>query len=184
MSKSQVLRFAFYPRPPGGGRRHFSHPYQCDGYISIHALRVEGDPALFRLPISFPNFYPRPPDGGRQSFRMVRSCLCIFLSTSSGRRATTAAMYRKSLCSLYFYPRPPGGGRHRRVYRFPAYPQNFYPRPPGGGRQLVKVDRTLMFNFYPRPPGGGRPNTSKKERLIKDISIHALRVEGDRFRNS
>ena len=157
MSKSQVLRFAFYPRPPGGGRRHFSHPYQCDGYISIHALRVEGDPALFRLPISFPNFYPRPPDGGRQSFRMVRSCLCIFLSTSSGRRATTAAMYRKSLCSLYFYPRPPGGGRHRRVYRFPAYPQN----------------------FYPRPPGGGRPNTSKKERLIKDISIHALRVEGD-----
>ena len=37
-------------------------------HISIHALRVEGDPALFRLPISFPNFYPRPPDGGRSHF--------------------------------------------------------------------------------------------------------------------
>ena len=64
-AKSQVLRFAFYPRPPGGGRPHLFQSLRYRLIISIHALRVEGDPALFRLPISFPNFYPRPPDGGR-----------------------------------------------------------------------------------------------------------------------
>ncbi|WP_418571070.1 hypothetical protein, partial [Hominenteromicrobium sp.] len=43
------------------------------------------------------------------------------------------------------------------------------------------VFRFVGINFYPRPPGGGRrnrPYTSKFNGLI--ISIHALRVEGDR----
>ena len=35
-------------------------------------------------------------------------------------------------------------------------------------------------NFYPRPPGGGRRPARFPPRLSKTISIHALRVEGDR----
>ena len=34
----------FYPRPPGGGRRRLRDPDKADDGISIHALRVEGDP--------------------------------------------------------------------------------------------------------------------------------------------
>ena len=34
-------------------------------------------------------------------------------------------------------------------------------------------------NFYPRPPGGGRRATLEHEEFIRQISIHALRVEGD-----
>ena len=34
-------------------------------------------------------------------------------------------------------------------------------------------------NFYPRPPGGGRPFLAKRHRDAVQISIHALRVEGD-----
>ena len=34
--------------------------------------------------------------------------------------------------------------------------------------------------FYPRPPGGGRRTTAGTLSLRVDISIHALRVEGDK----
>ena len=45
--------------------------------------------------------------------------------------------------------------------------------------------RSLMLmmpmHFYPRPPGGGRPSASGPVCLFAGISIHALRVEGDRL---
>ena len=34
-------------------------------------------------------------------------------------------------------------------------------------------------HFYPRPPGGGRPAAGSKAGVFFQISIHALRVEGD-----
>ncbi len=34
-------------------------------------------------------------------------------------------------------------------------------------------------NFYPRPPRGGRPFAGLTGRVLPDISIHALREEGD-----
>ena len=37
----------------------------------------------------------------------------------------------------------------------------------------------VRFDFYPRPPGGGRQREDKIVRLAQQISIHALRVEGD-----
>ena len=66
-------------------------------YISIHALRVEGDRRPARFPRRLSNFYPRPPGGGRQGYR------------------------RRQQRPAHFYPRPPGGGRpsfqfrHKRV---------------------------------------------------------------------
>ena len=57
---------------------------------------------------------------------------------------------------LYFYPRPPRGGRPTRTTRCPS-PSNFYPRPPRGGRR-----------FFGRPVD-----------KATNISIHALREEGD-----
>ena len=78
----------FYPRPPGGGRQKIytvtpvraqflSTPsgwratknlygYSRESSISIHALRVEGDPIRRRRSAGhLVNFYPRPPGGGR-----------------------------------------------------------------------------------------------------------------------
>ena len=37
-----------------------------------------------------------------------------------------------------------------------------------------------MQYFYPRPPGGGRPSHTADNGTSHGISIHALRVEGDR----
>ena len=79
----------------------------------------------------------------------------VFLSTPSGWRATGATCAPRP-CSADFYPRPPGGGRPPRRMLIPLT-TDFYPRPPGGGRRLLPVARENAF----------------------DISIHALRVEGD-----
>ena len=36
-----------------------------------------------------------------------------------------------------------------------------------------------LANFYPRPPRGGRRGYSRKKTFSGQISIHALREEGD-----
>ena len=56
----------FYPRPPRGGRRFICNVPEIVPPISIHALREEGDPALW----------------------FAKSALGQFLSTPSARRAT------------------------------------------------------------------------------------------------
>ena len=139
-AKSQVLRFAFYPRPLGGGRHQG---------ISQKSNRVS-------------DFYPRPPGGGRHFIDCVawrttaisihalrvegdnmqierRILIKIFLSTPSGWRATLlflTLLHRKTISihalrvegdvfdlrgasgDPHFYPRPPGGGRQQKRTKF------------------------------------------------------------------
>ena len=82
----------------------------------------------------------------------------IFLSTPSARRAT-AECPRVFRSCRNFYPRPPRGGRHRSA----------------AGTMWSR------WNFYPRPPRGGRPLPALPIGLTYEISIHALREEGDAF---
>ena len=99
----------FYPRPPRGGRRmgfpssftssiFLSTPSARRAtrsgngkrsilFISIHALREEGDGRTSTSGTACCNFYPRPPRGGRQTY------LGHFMVLTN------------------FYPRPPRGGR-------------------------------------------------------------------------
>ena len=79
-----------------------------------------------------------------------------FLSTPSARRAT-ASPRAMAADVPYFYPRPPRGGRR--------------PQPPDRRRS--------GGDFYPRPPRGGRPLRADNVADGEDISIHALREEGD-----
>ena len=149
------------------------------GRISIHALREEGDHRRQTRYLRPENFYPRPPRGGRQDgLQMDRQCRGIsihalreegdasrfdtghprkkFLSTPSARRATRLSQERLQL------------------------PLNFYPRPPRGGRQVPPEEGLqLESDFYPRPPRGGRRSATRASRGWSDISIHALREEGD-----
>ena len=81
-----------------------------------------------------------------------------FLSTPSARRATCRTPPGTS-STTNFYPRPPRGGRLMR-WKSGAGPSNFYPRPPRGGRRLTKTYHIGNVN----------------------ISIHALREEGDTTR--
>ena len=145
----------FYPRPPRGGRpnsscsirpereflstpsaRRATHQickHRGIRFISIHALREEGDastpsgaqgtidfyprpprggrlcPTCFRF-YHFMDFYPRPPRGGRHCLPPLRRYCKKFLSTPSARRATGRRL-RGANSTGYFYPRPPRGGR-------------------------------------------------------------------------
>ena len=84
-------------------------------------------------------------------------CSTTFLSTPSARRATRLRR-RPRPCWRNFYPRPPRGGR----------------------RQHQSRGQRPSSYFYPRPPRGGRPPALFHAGGVLDISIHALREEGDR----
>ena len=81
MSTYRPSSFNFYPRPPRGGRRHISRCRWAVSFISIHALREEGDATITAC-----NWHS---DG--------------FLSTPSARRATrgTAAGRRGGEISIH-----------------------------------------------------------------------------------
>ena len=44
---------------------------------------------------------------------------------------------------------------------------------------MVLLPPDVRFDFYPRPPRGGRPQVGVKGDVAYNISIHALREEGD-----
>ena len=78
----------FYPRPPRGGRPGALRPATPERWISIHALREEGDTNMTATTDVPNDFYPRPPRGGRPDVLVVDYGMIIFLSTPSARRAT------------------------------------------------------------------------------------------------
>ena len=126
------------------------------GAISIHALREEGDLDLFAV------------DGDG----------VLFLSTPSARRATqqTPEDLHRVHISIHALREEgdrtpaPSSGRH----------PYFYPRPPRGGRPQGGASTPGgAQDFYPRPPRGGRHTAFPASSIITEISIHALREEGD-----
>ena len=56
---------------------------------------------------------------------------------------------------------------------------NFNPRPPREGRLVGTALFRQIRYFNPRPPRGGRRVELYDHFIITEISIHALRVEGD-----
>ena len=101
-------------------------------------------------------FYPRPPGGGRRNGGDAYFSEMTFLSTPSGWRATCSR--GSSPADLSQFLSTPSGWRATRGLR----------------GQLWAGD-----DFYPRPPGGGRLSDGFIISYILQISIHALRVEGD-----
>ena len=191
----------FYPRPPGGGRRWCAQWNDVCQYISIHALRVEGD-AMRKASNDLLFIFLSTPSGWRATYtgrnggdayfsisihalrvegdpipRTVRRKIRDFYPRPPGGGRPKAP--RTSRSSTYFYPRPPGGGR-RRPYRFPTWPRKFLSTPSGWRATLPSASGFLSFvYFYPRPPGGGRLHADLSQLVKQNISIHALRVEGD-----
>ena len=170
----------FNPRPPRGGRQGFlssSQSYRDD-------------------------FNPRPPRGGRPHERSLQMATKTqFQSTPSARRATSICA-RPGLCSAYFNPRPPRGGRRlfktgeRLLHKISIHALReegddrlrddavvavrFQSTPSARRATLVAsgVNFAMMY-FNPRPPRGGRLDRAGGAAGHHEISIHALREEGD-----
>ena len=172
---SQVLDF--YPRPPRGGRLQRARQRPARFFISIHALREEGDlldrweeysletflstPSARRAtrltgasPSSDMDFYPRPPRGGRPSTITAMRTAVKFLSTPSARRAT-----------------PDSAGDH---------PDQRFLSTPSARRATRSRGSLQRFRIFLSTPSARRATSQAYfsfRRCI--ISIHALREEGD-----
>ena len=166
----------FYPRPPRGGRRQTEHYDQMDriflstpsarratlpagrtgrpGGISIHALREEGDIScrMRRSVLSY--FYPRPPRGGRP------------VPSSE----TTSVED--------FYPRPPRGGR-RFTGKAALEWKLFLSTPSARRATRFAVTAKRRKGFLSTPSARRATPHRRQDRDGQEISIHALREEGD-----
>ena len=128
----------------------------------------------------WPNFYPRPPRGGRHFMALYYNHDDKFLSTPSARRATAHLFWIRNLSS-YFYPRPPRGGRRAHFDHHLRLDLNFYPRPPRGGRHIRDSGRIYNIKFLSTPSARRATRSAVQVRRYCQISINALREEGDRM---
>ena len=191
----------FYPRPPQGGRPGQAPASVCGRMISIHALRKEGDaawratrpnsevflstpsarratPNVNENSTAFWHFYPRPPQGGRPPSNMSMLLANKFLSTPSARRATRRMQEPRETRSISIHALRKEGDAHR-IRRWDSITQ--FLSTPSARRATWRLLLYMgkVCNFYPRPPRGGRQDMVGVGVLIPDISIHALREEGD-----
>ena len=196
---SGAMRGDFYPRPPRGGRRRAenvvtadtlflstpsarraTHPRFCcsgESGISIHALREEGDVC-------------GSPHAGHHKG---------FLSTPSARRATKVGGHGLQvrrisihalreegdllhgvhlLCGVYFYPRPPRGGRL--INGFQMAQVQLFLSTPSARRATCPIrllPRSEQISIHALREEGDAVHGP--ENLVDAISIHALREEGD-----
>ena len=167
----------FYPRPPRGGRQS-----------------LQG-----RLILSS-NFYPRPPRGGRPQHFYVLVRLILFLSTPSARRATLIRRIQKmtifisihalreegdtktvsrSVTALRFLSTPSARRATRWRNRRRPTSTHFYPRPPRGGRRPCPSRCCPASGFLSTPSARRATQHIFYSCFFNNISIHALREEGD-----
>ena len=96
--------FNFNPRPPWGGRRNAAWLWFFNQYISIHALRGEGD-AMRRGCGSSISIFQSTPSVGRATFLWAAAgLLAVFQSTPSVGRATPAKCTRAAYARFQSTP--------------------------------------------------------------------------------
>ena len=177
-------------------------------FIVVVSLTFQSTPSVWRETIDgyknvdrLKHFNPLPPCGGRLPFEIV-SCRHIDFNPLPPCGGRLLDIWVKIRVGLHFNPLPPCGGRQIRMINYDVA-THFNPLPPCGGRPecLIKASRNVVFqstpsvwretrrrlaaqvfmrNFNPLPPCGGRPCSYYYSIKIRNISIHSIRVEGDR----
>ena len=104
----------------------------------------------------------------------------LFQSTPSAWRETTFAILFFARQDISIHSLRMEGDDHSKQIQ--AIEKHFNPLPPHGGRpkkSMCGMIRQIYFN--PLPPHGGRRTASSPFRGACNISIHSLRMEGDRI---
>ena len=124
------------------------------------------------------HFYPRPPRGGRRQLSSVPVALLLFLSTPSARRATDLYRFIADFRVISIHALREEGDDYRLV-RLAKFDEFLSTPSARRATSYALIGALPLSDFYPRPPRGGRPNAIADVLLCLDISIHALREEGD-----
>ena len=192
--------YYFYPRPPRGGRPYTVDEAKAIVEISIHALREEGDLLPCLSTVESRKFLSTP--SARRATPSVRRygrapAISIHALREEGDKPDHEwpGIHVISIHALReegdrhhpggqrlhknFYPRPPRGGRHFGTDGL-TFSGVFLSTPSARRATTGRPPRTSnMAYFYPRPPRGGRPSSAGNADESAQISIHALREEGD-----
>ena len=150
-------------------------------YISIHALREEGDVVSASSNMSLSQFLSTPSARRATCCICIAKSCCIFLSTPSARRATRRLMWLDE-ADAEFLSTPSARRATPRICEVGNIKKDFYPRPPRGGRRSSPSAKPSRPEFLSTP--SARRATYKPDGRcnISGISIHALREEGDQGR--
>ena len=182
-----ILRFLSTPSARRATAGHLHGP--VPDWISIHALREEGDFSSHMDANRALNFYPRPPRGGRRGRSSNAQCpskISIhalreegdtiqsvdktstqsFLSTPSARRATRQAFQVQKYYEISIHALREEGDLGRGSSKQSM--ANFYPRPPRGGRQFFPVLPEQSIGFL-STPSARRATLCGRIRNQKDI---------------
>ena len=170
-------RLPFLSTP--SARRATSCPAGCrlSAWISIHALREEGDAEARPAVPDREDFYPRPPRGGRRAFHTSVGELRQISIHALREEGDGVEQHGKMRPMISIHAlREEGDG---------AYPPwrparcNFYPRPPRGGRRCIGFAPVSSLVFLSTPSARRATGDVCRLHSCADISIHALREEGD-----
>ena len=168
----------FYPRPPRGGRPVCFAAGRVSVSISIHALREEGDSSPIFKKVAILNFYPRPPRGGRRGVCagiVAPELISIHALREEGDQVFGPLFL---LFGISIHALREEGDRF--TVR-PVKVSGVFLSTPSARRATPSTTIVMLISgyFYPRPPRGGRQGHLRQPGRKLDISIHALREEGD-----
>ena len=169
-------------------------------YISIHSLRMEGDISIKNMTANYPYFNPLPPYGGRHPRMRLRRMPETFQSTPSVWRETLSGFHsfqcftisihslrmegdncshRVTLQNVHFNPLPPYGGRpERRCLAMKRF--KFQSTPSVWRETFCSSAFRDTLSFQSTPSVWRETDTIIPSYLDGSISIHSLRMEGDR----
>ena len=191
----------FYPRPPRGGRQIVSALVFTCNVISIHALREEGDFAAQLAASQAAQFLSTPSARRATHAGVLRvllqqisihalreegdDCLCHagaggLISIHALREEGDYPSKILRFCFRYFYPRPPRGGRP--VKPLLALHIALFLSTPSARRATIACAMPEPEVLFLSTPSARRATIPPKFYVfVSDISIHALREEGDRL---
>ena len=130
--------------------------------ISIHALREEGDLLQARKGLYKGDFYPRPPRGGRQTDPLRRPAhqeISIHALREEGDLAARTQMLKSRAISIHALREE---GDFQKIPQLALVVISIHALREEGDSTSVPSTTTLTTNFYPRPPRGGRLFTSAR----------------------
>ena len=131
-------------------------------YISIHALRVEGDVIYIFIFVFVPSISIHALRVEGDPHNMYAIACTHFISIHALRVEGDHPSAKSISKKFYFYPRPPGGGRPFQLSTGLPHTPGRPPTPFSTPARGVAGDARRFFHsaryadFYPRPPGGGR----------------------------